>query len=74
MAFIGSRRTPLCEDQHPRGCCSEAPAQLGVLLLQLPPGLYVEPVPLRGEALVVSDNADIHGTIAYLIAHLLQHE
>jgi hypothetical protein len=44
-------------------CRSEAIASDGEKLTQLLAGLEQVPVPVSSEALVVSDNADIYGTI-----------
>lgn len=44
-------------------CRSEALARAGPTLAQLLSGLDQLPVPLDREALVVSDNADIYGTV-----------
>jgi hypothetical protein len=47
-------------------CRAEALAESGEKLDQLLMGLQKLPVPLQDEALVVSDNADIYGTVADL--------
>lgn len=47
-------------------CRSEALAEAGTKLNQLLTGLDQLPVPLDEQALVISDNADIYGTVADL--------
>jgi len=49
-------------------CREEALAIQGKALQQLLSGLSQLPIPLDGEALVVSDNADIYGTVSDLRA------
>jgi len=48
-------------------CRSEALAQPGPSLEQLIHGLEQIPVPIDDEALVISDNADIYGTVADIL-------
>jgi hypothetical protein len=48
-------------------CRSEALTVVGVPLRQLLCGLSQLPIPLSSEALVISDNADIYGTVDDLI-------
>jgi hypothetical protein len=49
-------------------CREEALVSAGEKLTQLLAGLEQLPVPLSGDALVVSDNADLYGTLDDLIA------
>lgn len=48
-------------------CRSEALAAPGDQLTQFVTGMSFVPVPLRDDALIISDNADVYGTMADLV-------
>lgn len=54
-------------------CRQEALADRGKSLIQLLNGLEQMPMPIDGEGLVISDNADIYGTVDDLWNRLYQH-
>jgi hypothetical protein len=67
--FLRGRVVSLGEDQLVVVYCrSDDLAEPGEKLSQLMSGMSRLPVPLRDHALVISDNADVYGTVADLIA------
>lgn len=48
-------------------CRAEALATSGVKLAQFVEGIHQVPVPVDGDALVISDNGDIYGTLADVV-------
>lgn len=65
--FLRGRVVSLGEDQLVVVYCrSEALAVPGAPVRQLTTGLAQIPVPISQEALVISDNADVYGTVADL--------
>jgi hypothetical protein len=49
-------------------CQPDALVERGAKLTQLMTGLAQLPVPVAGDALVISDNGDIYGTVDDLVA------